>query len=46
MTHYFDIRLDITWRDILTRILLVIAAVTIIVWFMPRDQRLFQDRER
>lgn len=41
MTHYFDIRLDITWRDILTRISLVIAAVTIIVWFMPRDQRVY-----
>lgn len=41
MTHYFDIRIDITWRDLLTRISLVMAAVAIIVWFMPRDQHVY-----
>ena len=28
---------DITWRDIATRIILVLAVVAAIVWFMPRN---------
>lgn len=31
---------DITWRDLLWRIALVVGSVAIIVWFMPRDHHL------
>ena len=30
---------DFTWRDIVWRIALVVATVLLIVWFMPRDNR-------
>jgi len=30
---------ELNWRDILTRILLVIATVAIVVWVMPHDNR-------
>ena len=32
----FNIKNDITWRDLLIRASLIIVAVTIIVWLMPR----------
>ena len=28
---------DLTWRDVALRVALVVAAVAVIVWFMPRD---------
>ena len=33
----FELKLDVTWRDILVRVLLVVASVAVIVWFMPRE---------
>lgn len=33
----FNIKNDITWRDLLIRASLIIVAVTIIVWLMPRS---------
>ena len=33
----FNIKNDITWRDLLIRVSLIIVAVTIIVWLMPRS---------
>ena len=35
----FSLKTDITWRDVLMRVALVVAAVIVIVWFMPRDNR-------
>ena len=35
----FDIKTDITWRDIATRVVLVLCTVAVIVWFMPRDNK-------
>ena len=35
----FEFKIDITWRDIATRILLVIVTAGVIVWFMPRDNK-------
>jgi hypothetical protein len=32
-----ELKIDITWRDIATRVLLVIVTVGVIVWFMPRE---------
>ena len=32
-------KLDLTWRDIATRIALVVLTVTVIAWFMPRETR-------
>lgn len=34
-----NLSIDMTWRDVLTRILLVLATAALIVWFMPRDNR-------
>ena len=34
-----NFKTDFTWRDILWRIALVVATVLLIVWFMPRDNR-------
>ena len=31
---------DVTWRNILWRLALVVGTVALIVWFMPRDNRL------
>ena len=36
----FNFNISLTGRDIATRILIVLATVAIIVWFMPRDTRL------
>ena len=33
----FNIKNDITWRDLLIRVSLIVVAVTIIVWLMPRS---------
>ena len=33
----FNIKNDLQWRDILTRIGLVLVATAIIVWLMPRN---------
>ena len=33
----FDLKTDITWRDIALRVVLVLCTVAVIVWFMPRD---------
>ena len=35
----FNLREDITWRDILLRSAIVVATVAVIVWLMPRDGR-------
>ena len=35
----FDFKTDITWRDVAKRVLLVVSAVALIVWFMPRDNK-------
>ncbi len=36
----FNIKIDLTWHDVATRVVLVLATVAAIVWFMPRDTRL------
>ena len=36
----FSLKIEMTWRDILLRVLLVVATTAVIVWFMPRDNRL------
>lgn len=36
----FELKTDITRNDIFMRILLVIATVGVIVWFMPRDKQI------
>lgn len=36
----FNFNISLTGRDIATRVLIVLATVAIIVWFMPRDTRL------
>ena len=33
----FNAKNDITWRDFLIRLALIICTVTIIVWLMPRN---------
>ena len=33
----FNFKTDITWRDIVLRVALVLGTVALIVWFMPRD---------
>ena len=33
----FNIKNDITWRDFLIRVALIVVTVTIIVWLMPRS---------
>ena len=35
----FDLKTDITWRDIALRVALVLCTVAIIVWCMPRDYK-------
>lgn len=35
----FDIKTDVTWRDVALRVALVLCTVAIIVWFMPRDNK-------
>lgn len=35
----FDIKTDLTWRDIVLRVALVLGTVAVIVWFMPRDNK-------
>lgn len=32
-------KIELTWRDVAVRVLLVVVSVGIIVWFMPRDNR-------
>ena len=39
MMRKFDFKTDITWRDVAKRVLLVVSAVALIVWFMPRDNK-------
>ncbi|MBQ8126931.1 MAG: HDIG domain-containing protein [Prevotella sp.] len=34
-----NLNFELTWRDIAWRVALVLAVVTVIVWFMPRDHR-------
>jgi hypothetical protein len=36
----FNLKIDITWHDIVMRIALVLGTVAAIVWFMPRDSRM------
>ena len=38
--HHFVFKLDITWRDVAQRVLLILATTLIIVWFMPRESRI------
>ena len=38
--HHFVFKLDITWRDVVQRVLLILATTLIIVWFMPRESRI------
>ena len=33
----FNFKTDITWRDVVLRVALVLGTVALIVWFMPRD---------
>ncbi|MBP5776543.1 MAG: HDIG domain-containing protein [Prevotella sp.] len=33
----FNVKNDITWRDLLIRLALIVCTVTIIVWLMPRN---------
>ena len=33
----FNLKIDITWRDFLIRVGLIIVTVAIIVWFLPSD---------
>lgn len=35
----FNLKEDLTWRDVLLRTGIVLAAVIVIVWVMPRDSR-------
>lgn len=35
----FKISEDISWSNILTRITLIVATVTVIVWFLPRENK-------
>lgn len=35
----FTFKIDFTWRDLLTRVALVICTTSAIVWFMPRDNK-------
>ena len=35
----FNIKTDITWRDVALRVALVLCTVAVIVWFMPRDNK-------
>lgn len=35
----FNIKQDVTWRDVLIRAAIIIGSVAIITWFMPRDSR-------
>ncbi len=35
----FNLKEDITWRDILIRLALSVATVAVIIWAMPRDSR-------
>jgi len=37
--NHFELKIDITHHDILVRVLLVIATTCLIVWFLPREQR-------
>ncbi|MBR1932856.1 MAG: HDIG domain-containing protein [Prevotella sp.] len=36
----FNLKIDLTWRDILNRTAIILATVAIIVWVMPRDTHL------
>jgi len=35
----FRFKIDLTWRDVLIRIALVVCTTAAIVWFMPRDNK-------
>jgi len=35
----FNLKQDVTWRDVLIRVAIILGAVAIITWFMPRDSR-------
>lgn len=35
----FKQKISVTWRDIVIRLAIVLATVAVIVWFMPRDNR-------
>ena len=39
MKRKFNIKTDITWRDVALRVALLLGTVAVIVWFMPRDNR-------
>ncbi len=34
---HIDLKVSLTWRDIVMRIVLILITTTVIVWFMPRD---------
>ncbi len=36
----FNLKINITGRDVFTRVLIVLATVALIVWFMPRDTKM------
>lgn len=36
----FNLKINITWRDIAIRAALVLVTVSVIVWFMPRDSQM------
>ena len=36
----FNLKINVTWRDIAIRVALVLVTVSVIVWFMPRDRQM------
>ncbi len=36
---HIDLKVSLTWHDILMRIVLILITTSVIVWFMPRDTR-------
>ncbi len=36
---HIDLKVNLTWRDIVTRVILVLITVSVIVWFMPRESQ-------
>lgn len=35
----FNLKEDVTWKDVLIRTAIIIGAVAVVTWFMPRDSR-------
>ena len=37
---HIDLKANLTWHDVVLRVLLVLVTVSVVVWFMPRDTQL------